>query len=137
MRRYNTVCCIPGSMSIVDCEPDPVPTKFYGNYVVDDSHFVPMSEAVKRVTGGTLSANDVKVMYDFADGKDTGKKIPVDRTHSYTGDIAEVSYHLRSAEASAKEALAKAKQRYDYEQEVKSLSGAVDNVTTNSSTNNS
>lgn len=132
MRRYNTVCCLPGAMSLVDCEPDPVPYKNYGDYVVDDSHFVPMSEAVKRVTGGALSPDDVKVMYDFADGKDTGKKVPVDRTHSFSGDIAEMSYELRKSEASAKEQLAEAKAQFDYEQELKSINGAADTTSSNS-----
>lgn len=110
MRSYYNVTMF--SCDIVDVEQ---PEKDYGDYVVDDSSFVPMSEAVKRVTAGALSADQLKSMYDFSDGKDTGVKIPVDRSHRFSGDIAEVSELAHQAADDVKASLSKAKDDYDYQ----------------------
>lgn len=110
MRSYHNVTMF--SCDVVDfeqCEKD------YGEYVVDDSSFFPMSEAVKRVTGGTLSSDQVKSMFDFKDGKDSGVKIPVDRSHRFSGDIAEVSELAHQAANDVKASLSKAKDDYDYQ----------------------
>lgn len=91
-----------------------------GDYVVDDSCFVPMSEAIKQLnrindpTSGQLAG-----VYDFPNGKDTGKQIPITRMRDF-GDLAEISQEVRNSsehindeilrgqlEAAEKEAFAK------------------------------
>lgn len=110
MRSYNNVSMF--SSDVIEFEP---PEKDYGDYVVDDSSFVPMSEAVKRVTAGALMPEQIKSMFDFKDGKDTGAKIPVDRSHRFSGDIAEVSELAYQAVDDVNSSLAKAKDDYDYQ----------------------
>ena len=121
---FNTISFFPSDMSIVSDESDPQKSKKYGDYIVDTSSFVPMSEAVKRVTGGTLSKDDIQSMYDFADGKDTGQKVPIDRTHRFlSGDIAEMSVEVKAAEKAAKESLDRAYDDYQFEQKLNAVNG--------------
>lgn len=50
-------------------------------YVIDDSCFVPMSEAVKQLgLNPNYTGSNNKTMYDFPDGKDSGIEIPINRT---------------------------------------------------------
>lgn len=93
MIRYSTISTLGDCNFVTTADP----VQVVGSYVVDDSAFVPLSEAVKNVSAGAVSPAMVKTMYDFADGKDDGSSVPVDRTHSFTGDIAEVSQLQRKA----------------------------------------
>lgn len=92
---YNTISCVPGVMSLGEydcatCEP-------VGDYQVDTSHFVPACEAgAVSLRAGDVAGNGA---YDFANGRDTGVKIPRNRLHNYTGDLAEASVNLRQAKA--------------------------------------
>lgn len=78
----------------VICELPEVPQ---GVYVVDDSCFTPMSEAIKQLsrindpTSGQLSE-----VYDFPNGRDTGKHIPITRRRDF-GDLAEYSQEIRDS----------------------------------------
>lgn len=87
MKRLSgwTVFC---SNKVVDYKLPATPdTKF----IVDDSCFCPMSEAVKQLSKvSPLSPEEVASAYDFPDGKDTGKKVPVQRM-PYSSDITEIS----------------------------------------------
>lgn len=124
MTRFKTISFFPSDMTIVDVDADLCASKDFGDYVVDDSHFVPMSEAVKRVTGGTLSEAEIKTMYDFPNGKDTGEKVPVDRTHRMmNGDIAEMSVEYKNAQRQAKESIDQAKEDYEFEQKISAING--------------
>lgn len=123
MYRFNGIAFFPSDMRVVDCVADPVASKQYGDYVVDDSSFVPMSEAVKRVTGGTLSQAEIKQMYDFPDGKDTGRKIPVDRSHRFTGDIVEVYQDNLAQQAAFNDKMKAAKEQFDFEQKLNAING--------------
>lgn len=62
-------------------------------YVVDDSSFIPMSEAVKQLGTTPFDGDAYKSYYDFADGKDSGIAIPVSRTKDGK-DIAEISSNI-------------------------------------------
>lgn len=86
MKTYNTIN-VTKNCKIIDFEP---PIDEVGEYVVDDSNFVPMSEAVRQLTTNALSDTVTKQYYDFADGKDTGIKVPITRTKNGK-DIAEIS----------------------------------------------
>lgn len=131
--RYSTYSCVPHSAEIIESDCNPVATKDFGKYRVDDSSFVPMSEAVKRVTGGTLSKEQISAMYDFPDGKDTGRKIPVDRTHSFTGDIAQAAKLLRDAEFKAQESIDIAKAEFDLDQKIEQLNSSAVSADSNTS----
>lgn len=66
-----------------------------GEFIVDDSAFCPMSEAIKqlsRVNDPTLG--QLSEVYDFPDGKDTGKQLPITRVRNF-GDLAEYSQEIR------------------------------------------
>lgn len=62
-------------------------------YVVDDSCFIPMSEAIKQLGSNNIGSNDIKNFYDFPDGQDNGMEIPITRTKNGK-DIAEISSHI-------------------------------------------
>lgn len=63
--------------------------------VVDDSNFVPESEILKKLDGARqLSDPEIKQLYDFADGKDTGTPIPFSR-NAENLDIAILSKKIR------------------------------------------
>ena len=96
----------------------------YGAYVVDDSGFTPMSEAVKRVTGGTLSQAEVQAMYDVPNGRVTkGFRVPLDRRANFHGDIAEVSKAARNAREEAGEALQQSYEQFQHEQRLAEIQG--------------
>lgn len=62
-------------------------------YIVDDSSFVPMKEAIKQLSAIGSSSDSLKPYYDFKDGKDTGIEVPITRTKNGK-DIAEISSHI-------------------------------------------
>lgn len=62
-------------------------------YIVDDSSFVPMKEAIKQLSTIGSSSDSLKPYYDFHDGKDTGIEVPITRTKNGK-DIAEISSHI-------------------------------------------
>lgn len=111
---YNTISCVPGVMSLGEyecatCEP-------VGEYQVDTTHFVPACEAgAVSMRAGDVAGNGA---YDFRDGRDTGVKIPRNRLHNYTGDLAEASVNLRQAKADSDKSL---KDAYDVYQAQKTL----------------
>lgn len=92
MKRYSSLCAFDNE--IVECS-EKVNCNF-AESVTDDSFYVPESELVKRLRSGISYGQALKGVYDFADGKDSGIAVPLDR---YPGiDRAEVSEFLRSSE---------------------------------------
>ena len=74
---------------------DKLPIILPGEFIVDDSAFCPMSEAIKqlsRVNDPTLG--QLSECYDFPNGKDNGKILPVTRQRNF-GDLAEYSQEIR------------------------------------------
>lgn len=68
-----------------------LPVTCDSEYVIDDSCFIPMSEAVKQLgLNPNFTGADYKTAYDFPDGKDSGIEIPINRTKNGK-DIAELS----------------------------------------------
>lgn len=126
--RYSSISSIPSASDGRLIMTSAQPVHHYGPYVVDDSGFVPLSEAVKRVTGGTLSAQEVKAMYDFPDGRVTsGFRVPLDRRADFHGDIAEVSKAVRDSAVGAREELADAYREYDMQQRLDAINNLGDN----------
>lgn len=86
MKRFNTIN-VEEKLSLVDYELPKTPSS---NYVVDDSNFVPMAEAVKQLGVNNTGAEDLISCYDFPDGNDNGMTVPLSRTKNGK-DIAEIS----------------------------------------------
>ena len=78
------------------------------DYVVDDSNFIPMSEAVKQLGTAQQSGDSLKSHYDFADGVDTGIEIPITRTKNGK-DIAEISTDIMNKVSAINDKVEKAK----------------------------
>lgn len=110
--RFNTISPFPGVMELEEYKE---PEQAEMPYVVDTSSFVPLSEAVKKVTGRSNPAQNPNLHYDFPDGRQSTDKIPVDRTHRFSGDIAEVSVAQRDAAAAASKALNDSYKQYQAE----------------------
>lgn len=122
--RYSTISSLPSADENRLVVGDFSPIHHNGSYVVDDSGFVPLSEAVKRVTGGALSSQEVKALYDFPDGRVTsGFRVPLDRRADYHGDIAEISKAVRDSAVGAREELADAYREYDMQQKLDAING--------------
>lgn len=90
-KNHNTVLRLPTICFHCGNELYELPETEESPYIVDDSHFVPMSEAVKQLNANyTGSLEDISNYYDFPDGKDTGIEVPITRT-SDGKDITEIS----------------------------------------------
>lgn len=65
-----------------------------GKYVIDDSNFIPMAEAIKQLNRiNDPTSGQLAQVYDFPNGKDNGKQIPLSRRHDIK-DIAEISAEI-------------------------------------------
>lgn len=70
-----------------------VPVQVVGPRIVDDTNFIPMSEAVKQLSKtGNLSKGVIEGFYDFPDGVDNGLKVDVARMRP---EIVELSTEAR------------------------------------------
>lgn len=108
LKRLKTISFFGSSVEDYHC-----PDQEIGEYITDDSHFVPESEVVKQLKGQSVLSPDAKRMYDYQDGKDTGQPIPVDRTHGYTGDVAELSVAMRLQKEDVETALKRSKREFE------------------------
>lgn len=90
----------------------------YGDWdqsVADDSYFIPNSQSVARLAGGKpYSSDEVKMAYDFPDGKDTGLKVA---NRKKGRDMAEISTEIRLSQQEIKDGFETFKR--DYEREVR------------------
>ena len=120
MLRYNTIRTL-GGVEQVHCKDTP---QVVGSYVVDDSSFVPLKEAVKNVRAGAITPQMAKQLYDFPDGKDDGSKVPVDRTHNFTGDIAEVSVVARESAKDVQQDFQEYLKNKDFEDRLNAINGS-------------
>lgn len=87
--RLNTV----NVHSSLEVEIYELPSTPDSEYVVDDSNFIPMSEAIKQLGSNNVGSEMIKSYYDFPDGNDTGVSIPISRTKNGK-DIAELSSEI-------------------------------------------
>lgn len=60
------------------------------DFIVDDSSFLPIAEALKNLQMASLTTAEKSVYYDFPDGKDDGSRVPINRRHDIK-DITEIS----------------------------------------------
>lgn len=83
-----------------------VPVCPVGERIVDDSKFIPMSEAVKQLSKMPPMAKGViEGYYDFIDGRDDGRKVNVARMRP---EIVELSVEVRNQQEQLKKDLKKA-----------------------------
>lgn len=102
MKRFNNISLFGSSLK----DMDPVKGQPVGERIVDDSHFIPMSEAVKQLSKSmTLDKGVIDGFYDFPDGRDDGRKVDVARLRP---EIVELSTEVRKKQKQLKEELAKA-----------------------------
>lgn len=112
MRRFKNISLF-GS-SLYDYEP---PKQKNGPFIVDDSSFIPMSEAVKQLSRtNPLGTGYIEGAYDFPDGIDTGMHVPVARMRPELPELSQEAYaqnkQLRKDVAKAQK-IAKDKQFYE------------------------
>lgn len=108
------------------------------NYIVDDSKFTPMSEAVKQLQKlQPLTEGQIKASYDFADGYDNGMKVPVNRLHNVS-DITEIADAVKSGNDALNDVITSAKRKNHYDSIRNNINNTnTQNVTSNTtSTNN-
>lgn len=102
MKRFKSISIFGSTLEEVKIPTWNKPTKRF----VDDSHFIPMSEAVKQLSKTSpLSNGVIETIYDFPDGKDTGMKPPVARLRP---DLAVLSQTVREQNKAHEKALKKA-----------------------------
>lgn len=94
-------------------------------FIVDDSNFAPMSEAVKKLGATPFDGDSVKSNYDFADGKDDGSEVPFHRKADVK-DIAEISTHIHEKQTEIVDEIKKAAdfEKFKAETEAKMRSGS-------------
>lgn len=98
MKRYVTINVLEGSSTYDYLEPDFVK----GDYVVDRTHFTPVSELAKSVVGQSIGMTDLS-RYDFADGQDNGMQVPVARRRP---ELAEMSVDVKRQQKKVKDKIA-------------------------------
>lgn len=87
-------------------------------YVVDDSNFVPISEAVRQLVNGYGAGNRAEQLYDFPDGKDNGQPVPFSRSSQFK-DIAELSTEVANQQEQLNSALQEAQNLEKLQNETK------------------
>lgn len=107
MKRFDKISLF-GSKLVDNYE---VPVQVVGPRIVDDTNFIPMSEAVKQLSKtGNLTKGVIEGYYDFPDGRDDGRKVDVARMRP---EIVELSVEARKKaeklKQDLKDATAKAK----------------------------
>lgn len=123
MKRFKTVNFVE-KLELEDVELPKTPDS---PYVVDDSCFIPMSEAIKQLSVNNGSGTSDGLMYDFPNGKDDGRAIPISRCKDVK-DIAEVSAAIMEDVNKVTESLESerkaAKKRADFENSLAAINSA-------------
>lgn len=102
--------------------------------ITDKTAYVPDAEAVKRLKMAGAESLISPSMYDFPDGVDDGRKVPVARLKGV--DIAEVQAAIREDDAVLADKIGKARRRADYEEALRADSAATQSAATQSDTSN-
>lgn len=82
----------------------------FGDSLVDKSHFVPISEALASLTPSDSMHVDENRNYDFPDGKDDGRSIPLGRKPSER-EITNMFTEATKGQASASQSISRAKKK--------------------------
>lgn len=123
MKRFKTVNFVE-KLELEDVELPKTPDS---PYVVDDSCFIPMSEAIKQLSVNGSSGTTDGLVYDFPNGHDDGRAIPVSRCKDVK-DIAEISTAIMEDVNKVTESLESerkaAKKRADFEKSLADIKSA-------------
>lgn len=96
----------------------PLEPVYSEDYIIDRSHFCPVSEALASQKLSPFSGAVASVLFDFPDGRDNGMRLPAVRLHNVK-DLAEVSVALRSETETVRQTyqseLSKAKDKEFYD----------------------
>ena len=117
VQRFNTINT-HSKIDVVDYEIPETPSS---EFVVDDSNFIPMSEAVKQLGSNNIGTDVKNNYYDFPDGKDTGISVPITRTKDGK-DIAEISSDIMNKVDDMSNKLAAER---EYQKKVKAFNDSV------------
>lgn len=104
------IVCLAFHTGNLDYKEPPTPDS---EYIVDDSTFVPISEAIKQLGNGSSAAASTTLQYDFPDGKDDGREIPFSRSSGFK-DIAELSEHINNEQNDIQNKINKAKEEAEF-----------------------
>lgn len=123
-----------GDLEIIDA---PKIIKDMSRSVTDKTNYISDSEAIKRLTlqgSQPLTNPQLRAFYDFADGKDTGMKLPVTRLKGV--DIAEVSTEIKKETENIKEALEKERKKKALYESLKDTTTTTATTTTETASKN-
>lgn len=94
MKRLNTIYSFEGA-GYHEFKEKKLYSHISAPYVIDDSKFSPITQALKNINGSTLTDEQLAQSYDFVDGKDNGMSLPIGRGRF--ADIVEVSTELKES----------------------------------------
>ncbi len=116
MLKWTKINAVKDSGSLKEVEQTRYCTK-YGEYVVDDSNFVPMSEQVKRTVekmGKTFTQETIQNYFDYPNGYQEGKTTKAEGTKNrtvYNKNIAELSAEINAKQKEINEKITEAKEK--------------------------
>lgn len=84
--------------------------KDFGDSLSDKSHFVPISEALSSLTPSDSMHTEDNRNYDFPDGRDDGRSIPLGRKPSEC-EITNMFTEASKGQASASQSISRAKKK--------------------------
>ena len=120
VQRFNTINT-HSKLEVVEYE---LPQTQSSEFVVDDSNFIPMSEAVKQLGSNNIGTDVKNNYYDFPDGKDTGISVPITRTKDGK-DLAEISSDIMNKVNDMSNKLAAER---EYQKKVKDFNDSVNSL---------
>lgn len=98
LTRFNRISIFGSKLKSVE----PVEPVYSDDYIIDRSHFCPVSEALASQKLSPFSPADSALLFDFPDGRDNGMRLPAVRLHNVK-DLAEFSVALRSETETARQ----------------------------------
>lgn len=105
IKRLSTINLV-GEVNVISYE---LPKTKKTPYIVDDSHFCPISEALKQLNhSAPISDSEIESCFDFPDGKDDGRGIPFQRQSACVG-VAELAQNIMDDVHTISETVDKAK----------------------------
>lgn len=117
VKRLSSIDVLHGS-SVCDYV---LPTNKRGSYIVDDSHFCPMSEAVKQLANSRpLTDEEIAACYDFTNGMDNGMQIPIQRMAG-VADITEITTAITEQTRDIAKKMEVAKDKKAYADKINSI----------------
>lgn len=96
IKRFNTISALPHVMKVEDYV---IPDKIWDESIVDKSCFIPLD--TQLATLKPMTASEQEQHFDFVDGKDDGRQMPLRRG----ADISELAQDIREKQKNIKKKL--------------------------------